>query len=261
MPRGVSFYDEARIQGRLWTPRLWHNRILYWLDCAAHESVIFSGGNVSGWVSRVGSAAFSCPIGPVYGTTRLNNLPVMTFNTRPFTAIDQNVTGQNITFSSLYMVTSVDASSNYPRLWSLSSTGTDFGSPTSILFAARLAAATQVVYQNFALKASIANSVNEWFMGHGACSAAATTPWANGVKGTVGSGISALNATRVRIGNDTAEVDSGFRGNLAENLLWASTLSDYEVSIVDGYFAWKWGLPGRLMASHPFRNRPPLIGD
>ena len=30
---------------------------------------------------------------------------------------------------------------------------------------------------------------------------------------------------------------------------------------VEGYLAWKWGLVASLSASHPFRNRPPLIGD
>jgi hypothetical protein len=29
----------------------------------------------------------------------------------------------------------------------------------------------------------------------------------------------------------------------------------------EGYFAWRWGLLDRLVASHPFRNCPPLIGD
>jgi len=30
---------------------------------------------------------------------------------------------------------------------------------------------------------------------------------------------------------------------------------------MEGYFAWRWDLLDRLLASHPFRNRPPLIGD
>jgi len=28
-----------------------------------------------------------------------------------------------------------------------------------------------------------------------------------------------------------------------------------------GYILWRWGLTGLLPAAHPFRNRPPLIGD
>ncbi len=30
---------------------------------------------------------------------------------------------------------------------------------------------------------------------------------------------------------------------------------------VEGYLAWKWGLVANLPADHPFKNRPPLIGD
>lgn len=30
---------------------------------------------------------------------------------------------------------------------------------------------------------------------------------------------------------------------------------------LDGYLAWKWGAQHWMAASHPFKNRPPLIGD
>jgi len=31
--------------------------------------------------------------------------------------------------------------------------------------------------------------------------------------------------------------------------------------LIEGYLAWKWGLVVQLRASHPFKNRPPEIGD
>jgi hypothetical protein len=39
------------------------------------------------------------------------------------------------------------------------------------------------------------------------------------------------------------------------------TTDDRRRQTVEGYLAWKWGLVANLPAAHPFKNRPPLIGD
>jgi hypothetical protein len=44
-------------------------------------------------------------------------------------------------------------------------------------------------------------------------------------------------------------------------LIILSTYSLYMRQRIEGYLAWKWGFGNKLSASHPFRNRPPLIGD
>jgi len=251
-------YREAKFQGRLWTPD--ELNPIYWFD--ASYGVGFTGSNVSSWKSRLTDITLTCSTGPVLGSTFLNGIPVMTFNTVQFIKTGESITGQNITFVSVYNKTTKDAPSTYPRLWSLSPTGSeDYGSTSGILFNAGQNSDLQVAYQNYAVKVSIANSLNNWYIGVVACSSSATNIWANGTKGTAGSGIGSLNVGDVRIGNNRAAADSGLKGHIAENMLFIKTLSDLEVQKIEGYCAWKWGLVASLPASHPFINRPPMIGD
>jgi hypothetical protein len=50
-------------------------------------------------------------------------------------------------------------------------------------------------------------------------------------------------------------------GYIAEIVVLASIASGVVRQQVEGYFAWKWGLQNSIVANHPFRNRPPNIGD
>jgi hypothetical protein len=63
------------------------------------------------------------------------------------------------------------------------------------------------------------------------------------------------------IGADRNENNRGWRGKIAEVVitLFVPTLRDRRT--IEGYLAWKWGLDANLPADHPYRNRPPLIGD
>jgi hypothetical protein len=196
----------------------------------------------------------TCAAGPVHGTTRLNNLPVMTFNNVPFT-VAASITG-GFTFACVYMKTAQGVFSRYPRLWSLDAGGNDYDNANSVLWCAGFDNNTQVVYQN-AVKGTIANSTNEWLIG---TATSTSLSCVNGSRAT-GSACSSLNATTVRIGNDRAAADSGLTGHIAENIMIPRSCSVYELSLLEGYLAWKWGLQDRLIATHPFRNRPPIIGD
>jgi hypothetical protein len=50
-------------------------------------------------------------------------------------------------------------------------------------------------------------------------------------------------------------------GFISEIVILASIASQFVQQQVFGHFAWKWGLRDRLIAGHPFANRPPLIGS
>jgi hypothetical protein len=45
--------------------------------------------------------------------------------------------------------------------------------------------------------------------------------------------------------------------DVAEILLYDTSLSLTQVQQLEGYLAWKWGLQGNLPANHPFKNSPP----
>jgi hypothetical protein len=50
-------------------------------------------------------------------------------------------------------------------------------------------------------------------------------------------------------------------GNVAETGILPFAVTLKEEQQLAGYILWRWGLTGLLPAAHPFRNRPPLIGD
>jgi hypothetical protein len=48
-----------------------------------------------------------------------------------------------------------------------------------------------------------------------------------------------------------------FDGPIAEILFFASALSVDDRQKIEGYLAWRWGLQGKLPASHPYKGKPP----
>jgi hypothetical protein len=50
-------------------------------------------------------------------------------------------------------------------------------------------------------------------------------------------------------------------GYIAEIVILSSVATNAVRERIEGYLAWKWGLRSALIAAHPYRNRPPLIGD
>jgi hypothetical protein len=60
--------------------------------------------------------------------------------------------------------------------------------------------------------------------------------------------------------------DSNFAGRVwlggIRNIIIASTaLTAYQKALIEGVIAWNGAHQNSLVASHPFRNSPPLIGD
>jgi hypothetical protein len=50
-----------------------------------------------------------------------------------------------------------------------------------------------------------------------------------------------------------------WNGQIYEALVASGVLSFRERQLIEGYLSWKWAIP--LAADHPYANRPPLIGD
>jgi hypothetical protein len=49
--------------------------------------------------------------------------------------------------------------------------------------------------------------------------------------------------------------------SVREIIVLYEAVSDLKRQLIEGYLAHKWGLTANLPAAHPFKNRPPLIGD
>jgi hypothetical protein len=71
----------------------------------------------------------------------------------------------------------------------------------------------------------------------------------------------ALSTTGLRIGSDVGTSGGSSWDSWIGEIIMTLALSFPQVRAVEGYLAWKWGLTANLPAAHPFKNRPPLIGD
>jgi hypothetical protein len=112
------------------------------------------------------------------------------------------------------------------------------------------------------LAQSTINSNAQWAFHVGTKSGGSGTFSTNGEARVSGStSNSALGFNVIRIGNDAAGIDSGLFGNVAETGILPFAVTLKEEQQLAGYFMWKWGLVANLPAEHPFKNRPPLIGD
>jgi hypothetical protein len=67
----------------------------------------------------------------------------------------------------------------------------------------------------------------------------------NGVSASIGAGFTSGSYSRF------------WNGDMAEILVFNSSLTAFQRQQVEGYLAWKWNLHGTLPASHPFKNAPP----
>ena len=287
MPRGVSPLDEARLQGRLWTPSLL--RPALWLD-ANDLSTISTGTGVSEWRDKSGNARNVTQgtggTQPTLTVGGLNGRNVLSFNgsqylTSPAATSVWNFL-HNTNGSSIFAVWQAATNSNPNALSGL--IGTNAATSANIGF-----------YISYDDRSSV--PTNDRFLvqisGGGSSSVSvagpdnshpANTPVILSHVRDPNNG-TAANRSFVRVnktlnqGNTQTAAPSasnasfalqiGALGNnafpsigyIAEIIVLASIANADVREDIEGYLAWKWGLRNGLIAGHPFANRPPLIGD
>jgi hypothetical protein len=140
----------------------------------------------------------------------------------------------------------------------------DFGNTTGLLLPYGAGSPNNAsIFRNNAIMAqSSQNTDDQWALHIGTKSGGSATFSSNGETRVVGSTSNTpLGFNIIRIGNDTAAVDSGLFGNVAETGILPFAVTLKEEQQLAGYILWRWGLTANLPAAHPFKNRPPLIGD
>jgi hypothetical protein len=287
MPRGVSPLDEARLQGRLWTPA--QLRTALWLD-AADLSTISTATGVSEWRDKSGNARnFTQGTGgtqPTLTPGALNGRNVLAFNgSQWLTSVNTVATWNflhNTNGSSIFAVWKAgnisDPNAIYGLMGSNAATSANIGA--------------YIAYDDRA-SAPRNNTILVQVSGGGSTSVAAAS--ADGLmpantpvilshiadpnNGTaanrsfvrVNKTLSQINASPAApsasnasfalqiaaLGNNTLPLV----GYIAEIIVLASIASARVRQQIDGYLAWKWGLRDALTTGHPFANRPNLIGD
>jgi hypothetical protein len=274
MPRGVSPVDEARLQARLWTPESTLPSL--WLDAADLSTLVVDGSGVNTWrdKSGFGRNATTTVRKPALLSNAINGLPAVNFTAASATKLDTpdfNI-APNRAFCTFAVVSGAGLLSNFRRIAVTKLTG-DTSSPSA-------------AYPQFYLgSVNAAGSAMQIAGGSGTTSPALTglgtgpqlltgafgtaglaanenAISANGgARATLAGQSAALSTTGVRVGSDVGTAGgSSWNGWIAE-LIMTLALSFPQVQAVEGYLAWKWGLVANLPAAHPFKSRPPLIGD
>ena len=278
MPCGTSPLDEARLQGRLWSPALLRPAI--WLDASDISTISIVGTGVSEWRDKSGNnknyAQSNSSLRPTYEYTvpdanaRFPGVPQLgvRFKNNISTQWMDNTsfayTGNQMQMFSVHRNSSTEGAARYSRVFSfsLNSSASDNANTDGLIVSYGITTNSVSVFR---AGASIANSSanvnNLWIIANGRRSAGTGRIATNGGAYVTGTTSTAnQNIGYSRIGNDNAAGDSGMNGWICENLLYTTELSDAQCQIVEGYLAWKWGIVALLPATHPYRNRPPLIG-
>lgn len=261
MPRGFNILDEARLQNRLWAPNAVNAAL--WLDASDFSTITTDTNTVTQWADKSGNSRNAVQ---TTSTARplliqnTNNVPIvrfdgvddfMTINSEFFpsgapsnisfiivAAVQENnggfggviTTNPGLNNTGCGLV--VNSSRNYnlfPPLLSSTRSGANF----SLITAVARAAVTGVMTQFF-----------------------------NGVLDRTGTyTTNVTNATTTVLGKYRVG-DTNFGAvDIAELIVVTNTSSQVIQQQIEGYIAWKWGLQTALVATHPFANRPPLIGD
>lgn len=255
MPLGLSLYDTARIQGRLWTPPA--SQPAAWFDAADLSTITNTATGVSDWADKSGNGRTmsnaSASLRPDLLREKANGNAVVDFNDETSGATDRLQMAATINVRTAYVALNrrngtIYTSNNFVFTadGGISTGAYDWHGPhnsTSSIFA------------------DSGNANANWRNGSNFCNGSAITITA--------SGSAILNAMAVYsflcLGNMVTQgigydrVYHGSIGGYGEVLWYSGAHSTRDRLLIEGYLAWKWGVT--LVADHPFATRPPLLGD
>jgi hypothetical protein len=270
MPRGVSRLDEARLQGRLWTPALILPQLAGWWDSADLSSLSFGTG-ASEWRDKSGN-------GRHFAQATEANQPVLSslsgLSGLYFGGADQYMAVPAFIppagdFDVFILVSgdgaaqpvgiaaildhghSIDGTQNF-----VFQTELGFTAPHTLFYIAPRGASTFEYTPTVGSVVGAAPKVLHWkrqtasyLEGNGVVEATRTLTALTRASRPLGVG-----------GTVSSPTNANYRGLVAEILYSSANLDQPTIDKVHGYLAHKYGLTGQFPANHPYLNRPPLIG-
>jgi hypothetical protein len=287
MPRGINIYDEAKLQGRLWTPAL--VRPALWLD-AADLSTISVATGVSEWRDKSGNGRhFTQGTGgtqPTFTANGFNSIPVLSFNgSQWLTSISTAATWNflhNSNGSSVFAVWRAGNVSDPNAIYTLLGNNAAGSANRGfyIIYDDRVSVPrNDVVLSQVSRGVTGQAAVNNVSAGgvHPANAPVLLSLISDPNNGTaanrsflrVNKSLTQANAdTNAPVATDASfNLQIGASGNnvaphvglIAEIVILSSIANNTVRQQIEGHLAWKWGLTANLIDSHLFKNQPPLI--
>ena len=268
MARGLSVYDEAKIQGRLWHPSMLGSD--YYVGFSAKDLgnlTITSGSSVDSWIDSSGNGRIVTSVStkPVFNASKFMGNPCVTFSNSPMDSSATLPAGSNYSWLCLAKdgnpsATISEPFSTGPFVSSVSMEfvldydGTSDGGIARSEFMCAFSTSSSARGSSSPIKA-IPSLIS---LG---VSSGISQVRINGVtRSATGSNIDTA-ATRFRLGGSRPQSTFPFNGDIYCFLAVKSVFDSIDYLKSEGWIAWEFGIQSMLSASHPFRNRPPLIGD
>lgn len=265
MPRGSSLvdwrYDEAKIQGRLWTPAQFPASFLSaWYDFSAIETLTLDG---SSGISQVNDLSGN---GNFAAQATAGSRPILVaagkVNITPRRFADASTSNKAMVLNSslAYSAGNGVSVAIAANLNGLGSTALCGGTTGALELRSSSGTDIQLLNRGTAGLVTSTNSTPSGRMCVLGCEAktSLSSVWLNG---TLTTNTNNPGFTQP-ITNIFDSVGEPFSGGVGEFLFFnGNLLTTRQRNLVDGYLAWKWGCVQKLTASHPFLTRPPLIGD
>ena len=280
MPRGLNPYDEAQLQRRLWTPVLIRPTLTLWLDASDISTLSVDAGGVNSWQDKSGNGrnATTTVRKPAFSANILNGFPAITFTAASATKLDTPdfSIAPNRQFCSFAVVSAAGliGSSTYRRIWVTKGVNPDsiaagstysqgyFGSGPNNGDFMQIAGGTGITSPVITgLGTSNPVLLTGSFGTAGAVSNENRVSANGGARTSLTGQSGALSTTGIRIGSDVSTSGASSWNSWIAEIILTTAISFSDLQKVEGFMAWKWRLQNNLPASHPFRNRPPLIGD
>lgn len=269
MPRGVSAYDEARLQRRLWTPAPLVGDGSSWFDTGNPQRRTLASGTYANLADAWGLPPYmqnaNTSTAPAYSVTGINGRPSANFDKVTNGLMLEFFTATAVMANSFIVAFAgaINAVGSNARLISYirAAGGNDFDNSGSIALLYRSATNTLSTFQNGGSRASttIVDGANMIFT----VESDGTTcrHYLNGTAGGSGAwGTISLGTGQWGVGtSNSGPGATGYQGLWGEMVavrLYAPHLRQR----LEGYLAHKWGLQASLAGTHPYRNSPPLIG-
>lgn len=277
MPRGISRYDEAMLQGRLWTPGLLRPDLSFWQDAADLSTITIATG-VSEWRDKSGNNRhFTQATGtnqPSYSDTGFLGLPGITFdgvndNLR-LPGISSQIT--NLTHGVYWVFRRISSNTGgggyNPTISILPSNGTsDYGALHYVKQSNNLGASypyyNSPAVHSYDLTSGTAYQNNiGYVMSFQANAPSGATAWSVHRNGTLESNTNSITTPNANnagyvLAHQIAPVR--YLNCVFAEVLMVQNVNTRVRQLIEGYLAHKWGV--LLNGAHPYANRPPLIGD
>jgi hypothetical protein len=262
MPRGVSSLDEARLQGRLWSPALLGTpRHTFSFDAALPRCIsVESNGKISSIqdaFGRTGSFTQATDANrPIYTPGAGSDQASLAFSN----SIQNSLISNNLFFSGAFQSVLVVVRTSNPSVVStfVIDSGPDSIARRSITVSGtagqlQMARGTAITSSapTFGWQAAVAvfNGSSSFLNVNGSqVTGTQTTDPTSSTSYSIGSRFTGPNPVQC------------FSGDIAALVHFNGVWTADEVALLQGYFAWRGGFQNLLTASHRFRNRSPLIG-